>query len=112
MGSVKDLVTTGDNDEPIFPVSYYRHYCYCDQCGSFKLEPWQELKNNIFGWLFRQKILRGVRCAQCQTTYKYGTAFFTNQDENPRKFTIADVPRPLYLNYFTTSPILDDNEKL
>lgn len=40
MGSVPDLYTTGDNDAEIEPRSYYRHYLYCDECGSFALEPW------------------------------------------------------------------------
>jgi hypothetical protein len=40
MGSVPDLYTTGDNDPEIEPVSYYRHYLYCDDCGSFELDPW------------------------------------------------------------------------
>ena len=39
MGSVPDLYTTGDNDPEIEPVQYYRHYLYCDACGSFELEP-------------------------------------------------------------------------
>lgn len=40
MGSVRSLTTTGDNDPEIVPVSYYRHYLYCDACGSFALDPW------------------------------------------------------------------------
>ena len=40
MGSVRDLYTTGDNDPEIEPVQYYRHYLYCDACGSFELDPW------------------------------------------------------------------------
>ncbi len=40
MGSVPDLYTTGDNDPEIYPVQYYRHYLYCDACGSFELDPW------------------------------------------------------------------------
>lgn len=42
MGSVPDLYTTGDNDPEIHPTSYYRHYLYCDACGSFQLDPWTE----------------------------------------------------------------------
>jgi hypothetical protein len=41
MGSVRDLYTTGDNDPQIEPVRYYRHYLYCDACGSFDLHSWQ-----------------------------------------------------------------------
>ncbi len=40
MGSVPALYTTGDNDPEIYPARYYRHYLYCDACGSFALEPW------------------------------------------------------------------------
>jgi hypothetical protein len=40
MGSVPHLYTTGDNDPEIEPVQYYRHYLYCDQCGSFDLTSW------------------------------------------------------------------------
>lgn len=40
MGSVRDLYTTGDNDPEIEPRQYYRHYLYCDACGSFALDPW------------------------------------------------------------------------
>lgn len=40
MGSVRDLYTTGDNDPEIEPQQYYRHYLYCDACGSFELSPW------------------------------------------------------------------------
>lgn len=40
MGSVPDLYTTGDNDPEIEPVRYFRHYLYCDACGSFELDPW------------------------------------------------------------------------
>jgi len=43
MGSVPALYTTGDNDPEIYPVQYYRHYLYCDACGSFALEPWLAL---------------------------------------------------------------------
>lgn len=46
MASVTDLVTSGDNEEPIFPVRYYRHYMYCDTCGSFEIEPWTEPDNH------------------------------------------------------------------
>jgi len=40
MGSVPDVYTTGDNDPEIEPVQYYRHYLYCDACGSFELDSW------------------------------------------------------------------------
>lgn len=40
MGSVPVLTTSGDNDLEIVPGRYYRHYLYCDACGSFELDPW------------------------------------------------------------------------
>lgn len=40
MGSVKELKLTGDNDKQLFPEEYYRHYMYCDNCGSFKIVRW------------------------------------------------------------------------
>lgn len=40
MGSVRDLYTTGDNDPELESEQYYRHYLYCDACGSFDLVPW------------------------------------------------------------------------
>ena len=40
MGSVPILTNTGDNDPEIVPVRYYRHYLYCDACGSFELDSW------------------------------------------------------------------------
>lgn len=41
MGSIAVLTTSGDNDPEIEPVQSYRHYLYCDACGSFDLEPWE-----------------------------------------------------------------------
>lgn len=41
MGSVAVLTTSGDNDPELEPVQSYRHYLYCDACGSFALEPWE-----------------------------------------------------------------------
>jgi len=43
MGSVPDVYTTGDNDPQIEPESYFRHYLYCDACGSFDLRTWTEV---------------------------------------------------------------------
>ncbi|MCF8243830.1 MAG: hypothetical protein K9J37_02060 [Saprospiraceae bacterium] len=56
MGSVKSLTTTGDNDPELFPEEYYRHYMYCDDCGSFKIEPWIIPENHpqltkLQGWI-------------------------------------------------------------
>jgi len=45
MGSVSVLTSTGDNDPEIYPTDYYRHYLYCDQCGSFDLKLWPITKN-------------------------------------------------------------------
>jgi hypothetical protein len=41
LGNVAVLTTSGDNDPELEPVQYYRHYLYCDRCGSFELESWQ-----------------------------------------------------------------------
>jgi hypothetical protein len=41
MGSVAVLTTSGDNDPELEPVQSYRHYLYCDACGSFDLERWE-----------------------------------------------------------------------
>ncbi len=41
MGSIAVLTTSGDNDPELEPVQSYRHYLYCDACGSFDLEPWE-----------------------------------------------------------------------
>lgn len=46
MGSVKDITVTGDNDPEIYPVEYYRHYMYCDKCGSFDIKAWIEPENH------------------------------------------------------------------
>lgn len=46
MGSVASVYTTGDNDPELEPTQYYRHYFYCDQCGSFDLVPWEEPANH------------------------------------------------------------------
>lgn len=148
MGSVPDLVTTGDNDPEIYPVQYYRHYLYCDECGSFELDPWVEPENHrqiekiqkrlnqvaivsliaaivstILAFLGMPILLLfslivligsagaaailgsrirdlGVRCKQCQTTYAFGSPLFKATAENPRQYTMADVPRPLYRNYW------------
>lgn len=40
MGSVSHVYTTGDNDPEIETERYFRHYLYCDACGSFDLEYW------------------------------------------------------------------------
>jgi hypothetical protein len=154
MGSVRELYTTGDNDPEIEPVRYYRHYLYCDACGSFDLQPWQTPQDEarertrhtlamvavfcsllvlllavaslwwlgtelvatrlgllvgvigvagalIWRRLLDPKIERfGMRCAQCDATYPYGTPFFTDLDANPRGLVLGDVPRPLGVSPF------------
>ena len=50
-------------------------------------------------WLGRRIDFRGVYCADCQTQYKNRSPFFDNVKENPRGFTMADVPKPLYEVY-------------
>lgn len=47
MGSVPHLYTTGDNDPEIEPVQYYRHYLYCDACGSFDLAAWMAPEDQV-----------------------------------------------------------------
>jgi hypothetical protein len=42
----------------------------------------------------------GLRCRQCQATYRYGTLFFTDLDANPRNLTVEVVPRPLGVSPF------------
>lgn len=43
MGSVPILTPSGDNDPQIEPVQTFRHYHYCDACGSFDLESWESV---------------------------------------------------------------------
>lgn len=45
MGSVIDIITTGDNDEELYPTRYYQHYVYCDNCGSFAIKHWSATKD-------------------------------------------------------------------
>ena len=159
MGSVTNLTTTGDNDPEIFPVQYYNHYMYCDNCGSFQIKIWIEPENylqlqRIDKWLTRLVIIavlatllaavialmglpllfvisllvligaavalnrvkeriqyRGVCCENCQTTYKYGSAFFTEAEKNPRGYTMEDVPTPLYLTYQIRGAEVDPAEE-
>ena len=109
MGSVRDLYTTGDNDPEIEPMQYYRHYLYCDACGSFQLDPWtvpaelektertrHRLAMAALGSLVDSSgVYLGLRCRRCEATYGYGTPFFSDLDANPRHLAVADVPRPL-----------------
>lgn len=147
MGSVEDIVTTGDNDEPIYPIQYYNYYMYCDNCGSFKLRYWLGPENhveierkigqvkrvrNVAGAATAVSVLlafmgaviclgvslvvlvgtvvwasymdakiemKGVRCEECGTEYAYGSPFFTQFKENPRNYSMGDVPKPLYTVY-------------
>ena len=57
MGSVRILTTIGDNDPELEAVDYYRHYFYCDHCGSFKIEPWMEPKKHL--QLMKTQIIAG-----------------------------------------------------
>ncbi len=147
MASVTDTITTGDNDEPIFPEKRVIHYMYCDNCGSFSLTDWLEPVNYqellqqkeranqvrnvalvatlvtavlaLFGlpiflffsliimagaaavssYIDRKIHLHGVICQECHITYVNGSSFFTKPDNNPRHYTMANVPRPLYNVY-------------
>jgi hypothetical protein len=49
MGSVRDLYTTGDNDPEIQPAQRYRHYLYCNACGSFDLTSWEKADSEAIG---------------------------------------------------------------
>lgn len=142
MGRVTEIRQTGDNDESIYPIRYYMHYLYCDQCGSFAIKHWIEPDNHlqidkrkrrltnaaivvtlvgiVFGlliplaliifasllalillarFLFVPKIhYKGAYCADCSTQYENGTPFFSST-ENPRNYTMDDVPLPLNTNY-------------
>ncbi len=103
MGWVTQLRISGDNDEPIFPVRYEMHYAYCDKCGSFKLDPWQEKTGNR---LFNRQQDYGIRCGICDSTYEYGSRFFADLTHNPNGYTMADVPLPLNRNYQQTGNVL------
>lgn len=158
MGSVPSLTTTGDNDPEIVPVSYYRHYLYCDACGSFELDQWitpanwQQIETTrrrlgmaallslpvvavgawlasevyrplvvflaglvvIVGLLVVRAVLgskiesMGMRCRRCDSTYRYGSPFFTDLDANPRNLTVADVPRPLGSSPYSRGASVED----
>jgi|CXWL01.1.fsa_nt_gi hypothetical protein len=60
MGSVKDPYTTGDNDPEITPERYFRHYLYCDACGSFELDSWMSPENAADLERTRQKLERAA----------------------------------------------------
>ncbi|MCB9081106.1 MAG: hypothetical protein H6555_05295 [Lewinellaceae bacterium] len=92
MGRVTQIQISGDNDPPLHPVKYEMHYFYCDHCGSFDMELYEAREG------FSKKI-KGVRCNNCGQEYELGSPFFTRHD-NPRAFTMADVPRPLNKNYY------------
>ena len=61
MGSVPDIYTTGDNDPEIEPVQYYRHYLYCDACGSFELDSWIVPDNHGILEKTRQRLAMAAR---------------------------------------------------
>jgi hypothetical protein len=116
MGSITNLTISGDNDDPIFPVKYYRHYMYCDVCGSFELKHWmytyeddqpqendgllKRVLDKAEAMMRSKHASKGVRCEQCHTTYAYGSPFFVDFKANPRGFTMDDVPLPLYKVYW------------
>jgi hypothetical protein len=41
---------------------------------------------------------KGLYCNNCQTQYPYGTSFFSSE-ENPKAYSMKDIPRPLNSNY-------------
>ena len=49
----------------------------------------------------------GVVCQDCKQQYETGSPFFTDLNKNPRNFTMADVPRPLYKTYFIRGQTYD-----
>lgn len=91
MGRVTQIRVSGDNDTPVFPVKYEMHFFYCDNCGSFDIDLYEERVK------FKKKI-KGVCCNQCGERYELGSSFFTSE-KNPRGYTMEDVPRPLNRNY-------------
>jgi hypothetical protein len=46
VGSVPILITSGDNDPELEPVQSFRHYLYCDACGSFDLAAWETVERS------------------------------------------------------------------
>lgn len=53
----------------------------------------------VSSYLDRKMHLHGVICENCRITYVNGSTFFTKPENNPRQYTMADVPRPLYTVY-------------
>lgn len=57
MGCVTEQAVTGDNDPEVDQVRYYRHYLYCDACGSFdlkaRLTPNHAIISGAVKWLDR-----------------------------------------------------------
>lgn len=62
MGSVPHLYTTGDNDPEIYPSQHYRHYLYCDACGSFELDSWIEPENHEALETARRRLAMAAFC--------------------------------------------------
>lgn len=60
MGSIAVLTTSGDNDRELEPVQSYRHYLYCDSCGSFDLEPWESADRSEMDRRRRRPALLGL----------------------------------------------------
>jgi hypothetical protein len=50
----------------------------------------------------------GMRCRQCDATYRNGSPFFTDRDANPRNLTVADVPRPLGSSPYSRGESVED----
>lgn len=48
---------------------------------------------------------RGVSCKACNSKYEFGSSFFSSE-ENPKNFTMEEVPLPLNSNYQMVGSIL------
>lgn len=53
---------------------------------------------------------RGVFCANCNAEYEYGSPFFF-KEENPKGYTIDDLPLPLNKNYQIVGSIIGPVEE-
>ncbi len=54
----------------------------------------------LFSWWVNSKITNnGVVCMSCEKHYSTDSIFFKSYEENPKNFTMSDVPKPLYKTY-------------
>lgn len=59
-------------------------------------------------WANRKVEGGGVVCKGCSKFYPPGASFFNSYEDNPRNFTMDDVPRPLYKVYQIRGKNVDD----